>query len=75
MKKVSAKMFFTVMWRGVCQAVSWFFGLFGFKRNGKYAKIIWGVFATSAAIFMAMLAFTAIMVTIDEMKPRHSECL
>lgn len=74
MKKVSAKMFFTVMWKGVCQAVSWFFGLFGYKRGGKYAKIIWGVFATSAAILMAMLAFTAIVITIDEMKPRHSEC-
>ena len=74
MKKVSAKMFFTVMWRGVCQAVSWFFGLFGFKRNGNFAKIVWGVFATSAAIFMAMLAFVAVEATIDNMRPRHSEC-
>ena len=57
MKKVSAKLFFSVMWKGVCQAVSWFFGLFGYKRDGKYAKVIWGIFATSAAIFMAMLAF------------------
>ena len=25
-------MFFTVMWRGLCQALGWFFGLFGYKR-------------------------------------------
>lgn len=74
MKKVSAKLFFSVMWKGVCQSVSWFFGLFGYKRGGKYAKVIWGIFATSAAIFMAMLAFVAVEATIDNMRPRHSEC-
>ena len=74
MKKVSGRMFFTVMWRGVCQAVSWFFGLFDYKRDGKYAKVIWGIFATSAAIFMAMLAFVAVVATIDNMKPQHREC-
>ena len=74
MKKVSARMFFTVMWRGVCQAVSWFFGLFGYKRDGKYAKVIWGIFATSAAIIMAIMAVVTIVATIDDMKPRHSEC-
>lgn len=74
MKKVSTKLFFSVMWKGVCQAVAWFFGLFGYKRDGKYAKVIWGIFATSAAIFMAMLAFVAVEATIDNMRPRHSEC-
>lgn len=74
MKKVSAKLFFSVVWKGVCQAVSWFFGLFGYKKDGKYAKVIWGIFATSAAIFMAMLAIVAVIAIIDEVKPRHSEC-
>lgn len=31
MKKVSARMFFTVLWRGLNQAMGWFFGLFGYK--------------------------------------------
>ena len=56
MKKVSAKLFFTVMWRGVCQALEWFFGLFGFKRDGKMANIVWGLFSTSAAVIMAIIA-------------------
>ena len=55
MEKVSAKTFFTVLWRGVCQALGWFFGLFGYKRNGKFAKCVWGLFATSAAIFMFII--------------------
>lgn len=50
MKRVSAKLFFSVMWKGVCQALNWFFGLLGYKRKGKYAKVIWGIFATNAAI-------------------------
>lgn len=50
MRKVSAKLFFTVLWRGVCQAIKWFFGLFGYKRDGKYAKCVWGLFATSCEI-------------------------
>ena len=74
MKKVSIKLFFSVMWKGVCQAVGWFFGLFGYKRDGKFAKCVWGVFATSAAIFMAILAFAMILAMIDQYKPRHAEC-
>lgn len=42
MKRVSVRMFFTVMWRGMCQALGWFFGLFGYKRDGKFAKCVWG---------------------------------
>lgn len=42
MKKVSCKMFFTVLWRGICQLLGWFFGLLGYKREGKFAKCVWG---------------------------------
>ena len=56
MKRVSAKMFFTVLWRGVCQALGWFFGLFGYKRDGKFAKCVWGLFATSGSIVMTLFA-------------------
>ena len=56
MKKVSAKLFFTVMWRGVCQTLEWFFGLFGYERDGKAAKVVWGLFATSAAVCMTIVA-------------------
>lgn len=56
MKKVSANVFFTVLWRGVCQVVGWFFGLFGYKRDGKFAKCVWGLFAASAAVIVTLAA-------------------
>ena len=58
MKRVSVRLFFTVLWRGLCQVLGWFFGLFGYKRDGKFAKCVWGLFAVSTAIVMAILAVT-----------------
>ena len=56
MKKVSAKVFFTMMWRGVCQAAAFLLRPFGYKREGRFAKCVWGLFATSAAVIMTIIA-------------------
>ena len=58
-------MFFTVLWRGVCQALGWFLGLFGYKRDGKFAKCVWGLFATSGAIIMAFFALVIICAGVE----------
>ena len=71
MEKVSAKTFFVVMWGGVCQAVGWFFGLFGYKRDGKFAKCVWGLFATSAAVVMSIIAITVVCVLGEEGYKRY----
>ena len=60
-------MFFMVMWRGLCQALGWFFGLFGYKRDGKFAKCVWGLFATSAAVVMGIIAITVVYAVGDEL--------
>lgn len=60
MKKVSMKMFFTVLWRGLCQAIGWFCGLFGYKRDGKFAKCLWGMFATSGTILITLFALVSL---------------
>lgn len=73
MKKVSCKVFFTVMWRGICQVLGWFFGLFGYKRDGKFAKCVWGLFSISAAIIMALLACAAIYGVYESLSDRYSE--
>jgi hypothetical protein len=65
MKKVSAKLFFTVVWSGVCQVLGWFFGLFGYKRDGKFAKCVWGLFAVSGSIVMAFFALFLICVICE----------
>lgn len=77
MKKISVGLFFTVLWRGLCQAVEWFFGLFGRKKNGLYAKFIWGLFATSAAFVMAVIAIvfvTELGMAIYEKYYKEAHC-
>ena len=56
MKKVSASLFFAVLWKGVCQVLGWFFGLFGYKRDGKFAKCVWGLFAVSGRLLLGTLS-------------------
>ncbi len=59
-------MFFSVIWRGICQALGWFFGLFGYKREGKFAKCVWGLFATSCTIIVTIFAGTLICFLYHE---------
>ncbi len=44
------------IWRGLCKGFRWFIGLFGYGKKGTFARIVWGVFAVSAAVFMLCLA-------------------
>lgn len=60
MKKVSARLFFTVLWKGLCQALEWFFGLFEYKKDSKFAKCVWGLLATSAAIIVGIIAIALV---------------
>lgn len=79
MERVSVKDFFTVMWRCVCQALGWFFGLFGYKRDGKYAKCVWGLFATSVTVIMVIIAGFVTYGTWQEvgykLNRRHYNCM
>lgn len=65
MKKISARMFFTVMWRGLCQSMGYLMSMFRYKRDGKYAKCIWGLFATSGAIIMAFFALAIVCAGVE----------
>lgn len=78
MEKISAKMFFTIMWGGLCQAFGQFFGLFGYKREGKFAKCVWGLFATSATIIVAIVAGALVYALWEDVGSkwvrRHQGC-
>lgn len=56
MKKVSAKLFFTVIWKGICQTIEWILGLFGYKREGKLTMCLWRICAISGTIIMLWAA-------------------
>ena len=77
MKKISVRLFFTVLWRGLCQALGWFFGLFGYKGDGKFAKCVWGLFATSVTVILAVFAVvlvTSIGETIYDKYYKEAHC-
>lgn len=65
MKKFSVKLFLAVMLRGLCQAFGWFFGLFGYKRDGKFAKCVWGLFAISVAVIMVIRAVMMVTEAVE----------
>lgn len=71
MKRVSAKMFFSVLWKGICQALGWGFGLFGYKREGKFAKCVWGLFAISGTIIVTFIAGALIYELYREARPAY----
>ena len=71
MKKVSVTLFFAVLWKGICQFLGSFFGLFGYKRDGKFAKIVWGIFATSAAVVMSIIALVLVCALGEEGYKRY----
>lgn len=74
MKKISARVFFTVLWRGVCQFVGLLLSPFGYKRDGKFAKVVWGLFATSAAVVMFLFAAVVVHAYWNE-EVRHWDCM
>lgn len=77
MKKISVRLFFTVLWRGLRQALRWFFELFGYKGDGKFAKCVWRLFATSIAVILAVFAVvlvTSIGETIYDKYYKEAHC-
>lgn len=53
MKKISSKLFFTVMWKGFCQAVVNICKFFGYNKEGKFAKYLWRSSVTLFLLFVA----------------------
>ena len=73
MKKVSCKLFFTVMWRGVCQVIGALLGLFGYRRDGRFAKCVWGLFAVSGTVIVTIAAGALVYGVWYYFSHRYSE--
>ena len=71
MKNVSVKLFFAVLWKGVCQAVGWFFGLFGYKKV--FSNLIWWLFATSVTVILALFAVVFACKMVDIVYEKYYE--
>lgn len=71
MKKISAKLFFSVLWKGICQAIEWLLGLFGYKREGKVVKIIWRTFAMSATVLLTIFIVVFLMAIANTIYDKY----
>ena len=56
----------TAFGRGIKQAASWVAQMFGYKAENKYARVVWYVFATCAALVALYVAVALTVEIIDE---------
>lgn len=55
-KRISFRLFCTVVWRGICQVPGYIAGLFGRKSESTFGKVIWGIFAGSVTAILFLFA-------------------
>lgn len=65
-KKVSLKLFLTVLWRGICQVFQFVARLFGYKGKGTFAKVIWGVFASCMTIVVSIFTIAFLCFFVED---------
>ena len=53
-KSISFRLFFTVLWRGICQVFRFLGKFFGYKDGSSYAKVLWRVSATCLTVLLAL---------------------
>ncbi len=56
-KSISFKLFFTVLWRGICQVFQFVGRVFGYKDESTYAKVVWRIFAGCITSIVALFTF------------------
>ena len=71
MKKISARLYFSVLGRGMYQVAQRVVNLFWNKKNGIIAKFMWAILGTSAAVVMALLAIAFIVSLCDTYYDKH----
>lgn len=65
-KRISFKLFFTVLWRGICQVFGVIARLFGYKDESTYAKVVWRIFAGCVTTVVALFTIVLIYSFVDE---------
>ena len=54
------------IWRGIKQAARWVARMFGYKAENKFARGVWYVFATGAAIIAVIVAGLLMFIIVEE---------
>ena len=53
-KSISFRLFFTVLWRGICQVFRFLGKFLGYKDGSYYAKVLWRISATCLTVLLAL---------------------
>lgn len=65
-KRISFKLFFTVLWRGICQVFGFIGRLFGYKDESTYAKVVWRIFTGCVTMLVALFTIALTYSFVDE---------
>lgn len=65
MKKISVKLFFYVLWKGICQAMRWLYDHIAYKHEGKFFRFVSGLWMISKTFILTVIA-GAIIYAISE---------
>ena len=74
-KSISFRLFFTVLWRGICQVFRFLGKFFGYKDGSSYAKVLWRVSATCLTVLLTLFtgcflyAFTTKVIVPNWISP------
>ena len=64
---------FASVGRGIKQVARWAARMFGYKAENKFARVVWYVFATSAAVVALCFAVALSILLIDELDDIYSD--
>lgn len=65
-KRISFRLFCTVVWRGVCQAAGQVGRLFGYRTGDTWGKVVWRLLAGSVTAVVVLFSFCVILVFCRE---------
>ena len=65
-KTISFRLFFTVLWRSICQVFCFIGKLFGYKDESTYAKVVWRISATCLTALLALFTFCVLYAFVTE---------
>lgn len=65
-KRVSFRLFFTVVWRGICQVFRFIGKLFGYTDNCTYSKVLWHISATCMTVLLCLFTICLVSAFVIE---------
>lgn len=65
-KRISFRLFFTVVWRGICQVFRFIGKLFGYTDNCTYSKVLWRISATCMTVLLCLFTVCFVSAFIIE---------